>query len=108
MHFLIVLALLTGGCVPALMLPTTADVERANTTGYVITFEALEEAHKLYISRCGNCHFLYRPYQFTKEKWDQVMPDMKKEAKLTNQEYELLLKYVAIMQETVPGKNLNN
>ncbi len=36
------------------------------------------------------------------------MPDMKEEAKLTDEEYDLLLKYVAIMQESVPIKKLNN
>jgi hypothetical protein len=105
---ILVLALTVSACVPALIIPSTTDVARANQTDIKVTIGTLNEAHKLYVNKCGSCHFLYRPYQFSKEQWAHLMPDMKEEAKLTDQEYELLLKYVAIMQESVPIKKLNN
>ncbi len=91
--------LIMSGCAPALLVPLEDDVRRANSEGNVLTLENLKQGHTLYINKCGSCHFLYRPYQFTKEKWHIEMPEMKKEAKLTDEEYKLIYNYVLIMQD---------
>lgn len=103
LKILLPITLITG-CVPVLMLPVAKDVERANAFGNIITLINLQDAHKLYVNKCGNCHFLYRPYKFTKEKWIAIMPEMKKEAKLSDEEYNLMLKYLIVMQESLPTK----
>lgn len=96
------LIVLNAGCVPALIVPKTNDVERSFTAGYTLTLDQLTEAHLLYINKCSNCHFLYRPYQFSKDRWIEIMPEMKKEAKLTEDEYDSILRYLIVMQESTP------
>lgn len=98
------LMLLIAGCSPTLMIPSIKDAENATALGSTITVDELLEAHKLYKNKCGGCHFLYRPYQFTIDKWKSVMPDMKVEAKLNEEEYRLLYNYVMAMQSNKPLK----
>lgn len=84
-------------------MPEAKDAERASASGNVMPLDTLRQAHKLYINKCGSCHFLYRPYQLTKEKWTQIMPDMKNEAKLSDEEYKLIYDYLMVMLETRPS-----
>lgn len=91
------------GCVPALLMPGAKDAERALASGNVMPLDTLKQAHKLYINKCGGCHFLYRPYQFTKDKWMEIMPEMKIEAKLSDEEYKMIYDYLMVMQENRPA-----
>ena len=101
-----VLVLFLSGCTSALLLPTIRDVENAHTINNKITLEELLEAHELYKIKCGGCHYLYRPYRFTVDKWKTVMPEMKTEAKLSDEEYRLLFNYVMTMQKNNPTQKL--
>lgn len=89
-------------CAPTLLLPTEIDAQRGQQKWPDMDVAQLQEAHRLYKNKCGGCHFLYRPYKYSEEKWLQLLPDMKKEAKLDSLQYELIKKYVLIMREVTP------
>lgn len=59
-----------------------------------ISVDDLNTGKQLYINKCGSCHRLYKPDQFSTEKWLEKMPDMEIEAKLTNKESELIKQYL--------------
>ena len=56
--------------------------------------EDLTEGRKLYIKNCGSCHNLYRPEKFTESHWAAEMVEMKEEAKITDEQAALILKYL--------------
>jgi len=101
---IIVLIGMITSCAPALVIPQAKDAEKTFASGNAVSLESLTRSHSLYVNKCGSCHFLYRPYQFTKEKWISIMPEMKTEARLTDDEYNSILNYLMVMQEVLPAK----
>jgi len=69
--------------------PTEADATNAN-----VSLEVLNEGRELYIDRCGKCHDLYQTSEYTKEKWAKIMNKMQKPAKITDEQKELIIKYI--------------
>jgi len=69
------------GCSSALYLPTSADADRAG-----VSTERLMVGRTLYISKCGSCHNLHLPEQYTQKQWLKVMPAMQKKARITDEE----------------------
>jgi cytochrome c5 len=41
---------------------------------------------RIYTSRCGRCHDLPTPAQFTVARWDDILPTMFPRARLSNEE----------------------
>ena len=56
--------------------------------------EELTTGRKLYIQHCGGCHNLYRPERFTAQHWNNEMDEMKVEAKISDAQAEMILKYL--------------
>jgi cytochrome c5 len=56
----------------------------------------IDEGKKLYKAKCKGCHALYSPKDFKLKKWKENLKEMKFKAKLTNNEYELILKYLSV------------
>ncbi len=54
----------------------------------------MEEGHRLWQSRCADCHKLYTPESRTVKKWDQILPRMMKWSKLTEEESGKLRAYI--------------
>lgn len=54
----------------------------------------MNTGYVLYRRKCGNCHYLYRPAEFTEMKWKSVMPVMSLKAKLSPEEKNLILNYI--------------
>lgn len=70
---------------------------------YIPTLETVSNTHeledmtigrKLYIDNCGGCHNLYRPEKFSADHWHHEMVEMKEDAKITDAEAALILKYL--------------
>ncbi len=95
------------GCATPLLVPQDLDVARNLALGRPAELSKLQEGHKLYINKCGTCHYLYRPHQFTLEKWEKLMPDMKVEAKLNDAENQLITDYILAMQNAKTSLNLD-
>lgn len=51
-------------------------------------------------NKCGQCHKVYKPQDFTRNRWEQVLPSMRLKAKLDEQEYKFLYTYI---MENVKG-----
>ena len=73
----------------AVYLPTEADAKKAN-----VKLEVLTQGRELYMNRCGTCHVLHQPSEYTKEKWVKVLDKMQKPAKITDEQKELIKNYV--------------
>ena len=81
-------------CTPKLLPPTEADATRTKSS-----LSSLQQAHTLYINKCGACHALKLPTSETEEGWKKIVPDMAKKAKLSAAEEDLILHYVLAMRE---------
>ena len=42
--------------------------------------------NRLFMARCGRCHGLPEPKQFSKEKWDDILPLMFPRSRFNNEE----------------------
>ena len=82
------MALLILACSQSLYVPTAENVSDSNT------LEELVEGRKLYIKNCSSCHNLYPPQKYPAEHWIKEMEEMKVEAKITDAQAMLILKYV--------------
>ena|ERR1051325_7468696 len=86
-------------CTPKLLPPAEADAERAKSFWNESSLASLQNAHKLYINKCGSCHALKLPSSKNEEEWKKVLPEMAEKAKLSAQEEQLILNYVLAMRE---------
>lgn len=55
------------------------------------------EGRKLYVVKCGSCHYLYRPGAHTPDEWVEQMEEMAERAKVTDVEREAILQYLVTM-----------
>lgn len=91
-------------CASSLLLPNNEDAQRSQLLWEDMNLEKLQAGHALYINKCGKCHYLYRPQRFTEGQWLKKLPDMKKEAKLDSNQYELISRYIFTMKDAITTK----
>jgi hypothetical protein len=77
-------------------LPTSADLTKAKMQWPEADSTLIYNSYCVYKNKCGSCHFLYRPEKYNSSQWDSILPSMKKEAKLSDMELELLKKYIYV------------
>lgn len=58
------------------------------------TLSALQKGRVTYINKCGSCHTLYLPEKYGTSQWRSQIARMAAKAKLTDQEEELILRYL--------------
>ena len=75
-------------CSQSLYVPTAENVSNEQL------LQDLTHGRKLYIQNCGSCHNLYKPEKYTSDKWAHEIDEMKDDAKITDAEAALILKYV--------------
>jgi hypothetical protein len=92
-------------CSPLLFRPTQQDVDMASKKWAGTTQEQLDHGYSLYIAKCGGCHYLHKPAEYTEERWMKIMPDMKTEAKLDSAQYDLIVRYVVTKSYTMATPN---
>ena len=89
---LLVLALaLAAGCSTALYMPTSVDADRAG-----VSSEKLMNGRTLYINKCGSCHNLHLPEQYTQKQWLKVMPELEKKSKITDEETKQITDFLLV------------
>jgi hypothetical protein len=71
--------------------PTDNDAKKCNTT-----LVDLQNAKKLYVKKCSSCHNLYLPSRFSYDKWRISLIKMQKNAKISDQDKWLILKYISL------------
>lgn len=76
-------------CTSALYVPTASQqTESASLT-------QLQAGRKLYIQKCGNCHTLHLPEQYSKAQWQHFLDEMQQKASINNLEKEQILLYLS-------------
>jgi|SRR4030095_11597860 mono/diheme cytochrome c family protein len=49
---------------------------------------------KLYESKCGKCHALFKPKEYKMKQWKENLDDMMNKAELKEDEYKLIFAYL--------------
>lgn len=86
-------------CTPKLSkeIQTTTDntVEKlAIDTTVAFTNEELLVGKSLMETKCGKCHVLFEPTDFTAQDWEQILKSMIPKARLTGRDAELVKEYI--------------
>lgn len=93
-------------CSPSVYKPTELDVKNGRQHFSDLSLVQLNKGFSLYKGKCGSCHQLFKPLEITKDRWAKVLPDMKVEAKLSDEEYELICRYVKSKSDFTAKSNL--
>ena len=88
-------------CSPSLLLPTANDVAVAKKYWGDADSLSLRQGYNLYANKCGACHTLHRPSRYDEKKWRKQIPLMKDSAKISDEQAELILRYVLTKRETM-------
>lgn len=54
----------------------------------------IAEGKKLYESKCGKCHSLYKPKDYKLRQWKANLDEMMNKAELNKHQYELIFAYL--------------
>ena len=73
---------------------TTTATETSTATANLTNEEMLKKGADLLNLRCGRCHDLPKPSDFTVEDWKPIMASMAPKAKLNAEETNWVLAYV--------------
>ncbi len=63
-----------------------------------LTSQELAAGKKLYASKCASCHMLYQPSRYDDGKWSYWMVKMRQKARLGDDQYEALSKYLQALR----------
>jgi hypothetical protein len=92
---------LSAGFILFIFLLTYSKAEslRSSTNGEVYQFFDISDTMKvsgktLYEQKCGQCHPLFSPKDFTFDKWKQTLVVMRERAQLTNSQYNSIVSYL--------------
>jgi|SRR5688572_19272820 len=83
-----VLAMGVYGCSTALYKPLP---EHATA---MVSHDQLLKGRVLYVSKCGSCHTLYKPHQYTEQVWIHNLDEMQERAKMNDVDKLLILEYL--------------
>lgn len=75
-------------CKPSMYTPTDSLV---NTSA---TLETLTEGRSIYMNKCGECHRLHRPSQYSSSEWRHNVDKMQKRAHISDTEKEMVYQYL--------------
>lgn len=92
-------AIALTGCSSQLYNPLPEQMIYAKKTWPEADSTYLYKGLNLYRNKCGNCHYLYKPHKYSSDQWNHILPEMKKEAKLADEEYKRIYIYVMTMSE---------
>lgn len=92
-------------CSSQFYIPTSGQISYAQRTWPDVDSTYLFNGYDLYKNKCGSCHYLYKPDRYTPEQWNHLLPEMKKEAKLTDEEYNYIKKYVLTLSKAGVSNN---
>ncbi len=60
---------------------------------FALMDDQAQQGYNLAKSKCASCHGFKLPYNYSKEKWDKVLPVMYKKAKMTDTTEQKLIDY---------------
>lgn len=93
-YFILLLSVISFSCTTAVFKPTAADLESVKTVYPDVTIDQLKKGIVLYSNKCGGCHQIFVPNKLSTKIWDVMLPKMKVSARLDEDEYDLIVKYI--------------
>lgn len=75
-------------------IPTVAHAQWAAQRWPGTDTTTLQHGRTLYMDNCARCHNLYLPGAYTEQQWANIMPIMKKKARITDEESDRILRYL--------------
>ncbi len=88
-----------ASCAGSIPIPTEADAEWASHTWTGTSVHNLKNGRKLYIEKCGGCHSLSVPARYSVLEWEHIMEKMKIKAAVSEEEKNLMMRYLVTMRE---------
>ena len=85
---------MTAACSGTLRHPTLQDAELLASRWPGTTVADLERGRSLYVRRCSGCHNLYRPQDYTPERWPRLVDEMAHKARLTGAERDDMVRFL--------------
>ena len=82
-------------------------LEEAAAQAAGLSPEELKDAGKLYTTKCMRCHKSYEPAVYSQKEWDSWMGKMRKKAKLTPGQEQLLARYLDAYRAGSPSVHTN-
>lgn len=98
----VLMGLALGGCGAVIPRVTPELVVAAQQYDPVVDSDRLEHARNLYVTRCGSCHSLNDPRDYTAQEWPDWMRKMARKAKLTSAQERSLLVFVLAARDLPP------
>lgn len=62
----------------------------------------LERGREVYVDRCSGCHALFQPQRFPASKWQRMVGEMSKRAKLEGRDRDVILRYLVSFAKPEP------
>ena len=88
-----------SSCSGSIPNPTEADAALASQRWSGTTVHNLMAGRKLYIERCGACHSLSTPKQYSAAEWEQIVEKMKARALLNEEEKTLVIRFLITLEK---------
>lgn len=86
--------LIAAGCSASLPVPFDGDRGSRIYQGSSVSTEELRTDREVYIRKCSGCHGLYLPEEYSRERWQEVLPGMNEKARVTEQEALRIERYL--------------
>ncbi len=92
-------------CSSSFYVPSSAQISSAQSKWPQADSAYIFEGYALYKSKCGSCHYLYKPFNYSSEQWNHILPNMKEKAKLTEVDYTKIKIYLLALCERESSDN---
>ncbi|MBP6091755.1 MAG: cytochrome c [Crocinitomicaceae bacterium] len=74
--------------------PKNGEIITTESTSITFPTTELANGFELYKANCGSCHKLKKEMNYSKEKWDKILPRMAKKAKLNASQEKSIGNYI--------------
>lgn len=65
-----------AACSPALPVPKESDMQTVEAAKLGMMLDSLRQGRSLYVQRCGVCHLLKYPQDYTASQWTKSVEEM--------------------------------
>ena len=86
----VALTMLALCCGPGLYVLSPAHVSQGTT------LERLTQCRELYVAKCGSCHALKLPSDYSVDVWRKNLDEMQTRARITDAEKSIMLEYLGV------------
>ncbi|MFM2290475.1 MAG: hypothetical protein RIS29_288 [Bacteroidota bacterium] len=73
---------------------TTKKTAIVNVPEVKLTAE-ITQGKEIYDNKCGKCHKLFAPAEFSRKRWPGIVDNMQRKAKITDEQKALVVAYVS-------------